>query len=51
MYVDDTGVGGSFGNILANFKDIQVRGPPRGYFPEPTKIILVVSPRNVTRAE
>ena len=28
-----------------------VRGPPRGYFPKPTRIILVVSPRNVLQAE
>ena len=28
-----------------------MRRPPRGYFPEPTKIILVMTPRNVERAE
>ena len=28
-----------------------VRGPPRGNSPELTKIILVMSPRNVLRAE
>ena len=42
---------GSFGNILAHYKDNQVRGPPRGYFLEPTNIILVVSPWNVASAE
>ena len=26
-------------------------GPPWGYFPETTKIILVVSPKNIPRAE
>ena len=41
----------SFGNKLVNFKDIQVQGPPRGYFLEPTKSILVVAPRNVARVE
>ena len=28
-----------------------LRGPPQGYFTDPTKSILVVSPRNVPRAE
>ena len=27
-----------------------MRGPPRGYFPDSTKIILVVAPSNVARA-
>ena len=26
-------------------------GPPRGYFPEPTMSILVVSPRNMDRSK
>ena len=30
---------------------MQERGTPRGYFPETTNSILVVSPRNVPRAE
>ena len=30
---------------------MQVRGPPRGYFPEPTNSILVVAPMNVSREE
>ena len=50
-YADDVGAVGSFGNIIAHFKDIQVRRPPRGYFQETTKRILVVSPWNVDRAE
>ena len=44
-------MGVSFGNILAHFKYIQVRGAPRSYFPEPTKRTLVVAPRNVARSE
>ena len=42
---------GSFGNILTHFKNIQFRGPPQGYSPEPTKSILVVASRNVTIPE
>ena len=30
---------------------MQARGLPRGYFPEPTKSVLVVAPRNVPRVE
>ena len=45
------GGGGVFENILAHFQDIQARWPPREYFPDPTKSILVVAPRNVPREE
>ena len=50
-YTDNAGAGGSFGNILVHLKDLQVRGPPRGYFTEPSKTILVVAPRNMDRAK
>ena len=40
--------GVNFGKIIAHFQDLQVRGPPRGYFQDPTKSILVVAPHNVT---
>ena len=36
---------------MAHLRDIQARVPPRGYFLDPTKSILVVAPRNVARAE
>ena len=49
-YADDAGAGGSFTDILAHFKDLQLKGTARGYFPEPTKSILVVSEKNVPRA-
>ena len=38
-------------HILAHLRDLQTRGPPRVYLPEPTKIVFVVAPRNVARAE
>ena len=42
-YADDVGAGGKFIHILAHLRDAQARGPPRGYYPEPTKSILVVA--------
>ena len=50
-FADDAGAGGKFSNILQYFKRLQDEGPARGYFPEPTKSILVVQPRNVERAK
>ena len=47
--MDDAG--GKFPHILDHLQDLQVRDPPRGYFPEPTKRILVVDLRNVSQAE
>ena len=35
----------------AHLRYFQARGPPRGYYLEPTKSILVVAPRNVAWAE
>ena len=36
---------------MAHFRDLQLKGPARGYFPETTKSILVVSEQNVPRAK
>ena len=49
-YADDAGAGGEFRDIMAHFRDLQLKGPARGYFPEPTKSILVDSEKNVPRA-
>ena len=50
-YADDAWVKGKFPHILAHLQDLQARGSPRGSFPDPSKSILVVAPRNVARAE
>ena len=50
-HTDDMGAGGKIGRILAHFQDLQVRGLSRGYFPEPTKKILVVALPNMARVE
>ena len=49
-YLDDAGAGGKFPYILAHLQKLQASGLSRGYFPEPTKSILVVAPRNVAWA-
>ena len=50
-YADDAGAGGTFQQILEHFRDLQASVPDRGYYPEPTKSILVVAPGNVSQAE
>ena len=48
-YADYSGAGGKFAALQNHMQDLVVRGPPQGYFPEPTKSILVVSLRNFPR--
>ena len=50
-YADDAGAGRTFQHILEHFRYLQARGPARGYYPDPTKRILVVAPGNVAWAE
>ena len=50
-YADNVGAGRTFQQILEHFRDLQARGPSRGYYPDPTNSILVVAPGNVARAE
>ena len=50
-YADDVGAGGKFPNIMDHLRDLQARGPARGYYPEPTKSILVVALGNVAQSE
>ena len=49
-YADDAAAGGKFEKILEYYKLLYDEGPGRGYFPEPTKSILVVKPQSVERA-
>ena len=49
-YSDDAGAGGTFEGIHRHLDDLIVQGPPHSYFPEPTKSVSVVSPRNIPRA-
>ena len=50
-YADDAGAGGTSEGIRRHLDGLMVRGPPQGYFPKPTKSILVVSPRKIPQAE
>jgi len=50
-YADDAGAGGHFNRITRYFEKLQEFGPPRGYFPEPSKSILIVKEHNKERAE
>ena len=36
---------------MEHLRDLQARVPARGYYPEPTKSILVVAPGNIAWAE
>jgi hypothetical protein len=50
-YADDAGAGGNFGSLRRYFERLQELGPSRGYFPEPSKSILVVLDHNKEKAE
>jgi hypothetical protein len=50
-YADDAGAGGKFAGISSYFEKLQEKGPRRGYFPEPSKSILVVQEHNKAAAE
>jgi hypothetical protein len=50
-YADDAGAGGNFSGIRRYFERLQEIGPSRGYFPEPSKSILIVLENNREKAE
>jgi hypothetical protein len=47
-YANDAGAGGCFSDIRKFFLQLQEIGPAYGYFPEPTKSILIVRAHNRT---
>ena len=49
-YADDGGAAGHFTSILRLFGRLQEIGPRFGYFPEPSKCVVIVSPDNVKAA-
>jgi hypothetical protein len=46
-HADDAGAGGKFEDIRRLFRRLEEIGPNYGYFPEPSKSILVVSQHNL----
>ena len=50
-YADDAEAEGKFTKILEHLRGLPARGPSRGYYPDPTRIILVVALVNVARVE
>ena len=48
---DDAGAGETFKALYEHMSNLMVRGTMWGYFPDPTKIILSISPRNVYQVE
>ena len=50
-YADDAGAGGNVLALQDHLEDLMMCGTPLGYLPEPTKIILVVSPKIIPQIE
>jgi hypothetical protein len=49
-YADDAGAGGKFDAIKHHFEKLEEIGPHYGYFPEPSKSILIVPQKNLADA-
>ena len=50
-YAGNAGAVGEFRDIMAHYRDLQLRGPALGYFLNPTKSILVMAERNAPQAK
>ena len=46
-YAENTGALGMFEIIEAYFNLLEQHGPGRGYYPEPSKSVLIVDPKNI----
>ena len=50
-YADDSGALGTFDKLEQHFNSLKHHGPDRGYYPKPTKIILIVHIKNIEAGE
>ena len=50
-YADDAAAGGKFEAIRKQFGRLEELGPQYGYFPKPSKSVLIVSEKNLERAK
>ena len=46
LYADNLSAFGAFDNIRLYFSSSKLFGPSRGYYPKPSKIVLIVHPKN-----
>ena len=47
VYANDTGELGTFSRFRAYFNSLKRLVPGRGYYPEPSKFVLIVHPENI----
>ena len=50
-YANETGAGRNFAASRLHLEDLMVSGPPKGYLPDPTNRLLVVSEKNAMQEE
>ena len=50
-YADDAGLLSIFDNLELYFNSLKRNGPARGYYPYPTKLILIMHPENIKVGE
>ena len=46
-YTDDSGALGTFDNLERYFISLKCNGPYQGYYPKPTKMIMIMNPKNL----
>ena len=50
-YAGDSGALGTFDNLEKYFNSFKINVPDQGYYPKPTKIVLIVHPENIKAGE